>query len=590
MKLIVLFIAFTIFSIYNLTNIYAIIDSISNNNTSTKDTTNSLKNIVNSSIINKSKEVNFQESINKYNIFAEFEAAAPTQIKDMEAFEPELLDKENLDDLKEKIQSQEGLTADESMDASNTITIDPNNIVSLNETNKKNIIMNESNIQLPSVNQNITLTNSSLQHSSSSDTNHTGIIQGWNGLNQRDFAIQFLAEPPDITISAGPNHIVQMVNVAMKIWDKNGNEIGGAPLSTFFDTGTHGLSDPVLFYDDESKHWFATIMDTGKPDEECVPQCSILVGVSRTDDPTGNWQIVEFPFGNKFADYPSIDVTSDKFILSVNLFTLTDPVKGDAHIVVADKSAMINGSNISYDLIKLPNVLTAYAVRTLGDSECAFLTSTTDYPNSYQTGTSNTLRLFSICGAPTNNITTQQTNIDMATAPFPLNAQQPPIGIDKYPLDTGDIRIKSAIYSNNTIWQGFNISCEPNQTSLQSCIRFQQIDTSDNKSLLIDQNIGILNNDIFYPTMIMDKNGEMIFTSSYSGNGLYPGLVLGDSSIFNSNNLYLVKEGSATYRGERYGDYFESSIDPVDGSLWISGEYMTRENPFVWSTYIFNLK
>ena len=30
---------------------------------------------------------------------------------------------------------------------------------------------------------------------------------GWNGLNQRDFATLFLVEPPDINLAVGPNFV-----------------------------------------------------------------------------------------------------------------------------------------------------------------------------------------------------------------------------------------------------------------------------------------------------------------------------------------------------------------------------------------------
>ena len=379
----------------------------------------------------------------------------------------------------------------------------------------------------------------------------------------------------------------------MKVWDKHGNVIDGAPLSVFYDTGNHKLSDPLIRYDDESKRWFTAIMDTGERDaSKCTPQCSILVAVSKTDDPTGTWHLIEFPFGNKFADYPSMDLTTNKFILSVNLFTLTEPRQGDAHVAVVDKNAMLQGSNITYNLIKLPNVLTAYTINTLKPSNCGYLTSTTDYPQTYQTGISNKLRLFTVCGDPlANNITSK--TFSMIDAPFPQNGKQPPLGADRPVIDTGDIRVKSAVFDGERIWQSFNVSCQPSQSfSLQSCIRFQQIDptASSGASLVIDKNIGISNNDIYYPTMTINNQGKMIFSSAYSGPTIHPSVVLGDQDTLTNQQLYLVKQGSATYQGDRFGDYCETAVDPIDRTLWASCEYMDRNNADLWSTYIFNIK
>ena len=39
--------------------------------------------------------------------------------------------------------------------------------------------------------------------------------------------------PPDVTVAGGPNHVVEMVNIGMQIWDKSGNSLLTVPLIEF---------------------------------------------------------------------------------------------------------------------------------------------------------------------------------------------------------------------------------------------------------------------------------------------------------------------------------------------------------------------
>jgi len=57
------------------------------------------------------------------------------------------------------------------------------------------------------------------------------------------------ALPPDPSGAVGPNHYVQGVNTAIKIFDKNGNVLAGpTSLSNFLDSGNND-GDPVIMYD-----------------------------------------------------------------------------------------------------------------------------------------------------------------------------------------------------------------------------------------------------------------------------------------------------------------------------------------------------
>jgi hypothetical protein len=70
--------------------------------------------------------------------------------------------------------------------------------------------------------------------------------------------------PPDTDGDVGPNHYMQMVNLAFEIFDKNGNSLyGPADNSTLWDgfsgpwSGTND-GDPIVLYDEYADRWIAS--------------------------------------------------------------------------------------------------------------------------------------------------------------------------------------------------------------------------------------------------------------------------------------------------------------------------------------------
>ena len=67
--------------------------------------------------------------------------------------------------------------------------------------------------------------------------------------------------PPDTNGDVGPNHYVETTNVAIKIFDKNGNTLAGpTSFNSFFSTlpapcGNANSGDPFVFYDQVADRW-----------------------------------------------------------------------------------------------------------------------------------------------------------------------------------------------------------------------------------------------------------------------------------------------------------------------------------------------
>src|SRR5437588_2151964 len=59
-------------------------------------------------------------------------------------------------------------------------------------------------------------------------------------------------EPPDTNLAAGPNHVVELVNTAIRVYDKSGGIRSPQELSSFFGSlkPVGQFSDPQVSYDE----------------------------------------------------------------------------------------------------------------------------------------------------------------------------------------------------------------------------------------------------------------------------------------------------------------------------------------------------
>jgi hypothetical protein len=408
--------------------------------------------------------------------------------------------------------------------------------------------------------------------------------------------------PPDVAMAVGPNHVMQIVHHGVQIWDKTGNILGFSYLEDFFNTENgHFIGDQDILYDNASGHWFATIFDLGlvEPHPEngemiptCKPNgCSILVAVSSSDDPTNSWSLYPFNFGYVIPDYPHIAVNDDKLLFTVNDFPIYDEGYNGVQILVADKNALIRGDTQDIPYMVTPptqRYFTLLPVRAIDSTECIYMLST---DSAVVTNPNNPvftqLNLFNACGNPSNNDVqiNHLKDIPMAGAPLPVSAFQPDI---PKKIDTGDERMLTAVYGDGMIVNGFNTSCLPGGTSAQTCIRLQIINVTD-FSLIDDTNIGIRGLDVYHPAIAVDGEGKFAFMTAVSGSDAYLSLLAGDENY----NLKLLAAGGSAIndhpadpKNNRYGDYLASATDPVDGSIWVSGEYVDPNLPGTWSTAI----
>ena len=160
----------------------------------------------------------------------------------------------------------------------------------------------------------------------------------------------FRVNPPDPVGDVGPNHYVEMVNLAFAVYDKQGNRLAGpfaiGDLWAGFpiEDCTDPSGDPIVVYDQLVNRWILSQFTTRGPKYyDCV-------AVSKTPDPTGEYYRYAFvtqsdpelPGGTFFPDYPKYGVWTDSYLLTTRDF---GDVSGYGISVYAlEKAKMISGN------------------------------------------------------------------------------------------------------------------------------------------------------------------------------------------------------------------------------------------------------
>lgn len=147
--------------------------------------------------------------------------------------------------------------------------------------------------------------------------------------------------PPDPTGAAGTTHYLQCVNTSCRPYTKTGGTAGGSFSLASLWPGSSNDGDPIVLYDRHADRWFVSQFQ--------VNNNEILIAVSETNDPTGNYYTYSWSFA-QFPDYPKFSVWWDGYYMTSN----------STHTaVVFERSKMLQGLPAQRVVLTAPGAATA---------------------------------------------------------------------------------------------------------------------------------------------------------------------------------------------------------------------------------------
>lgn len=442
--------------------------------------------------------------------------------------------------------------------------------------------------------------------------------------------------PPDTDGDVGPNHFVQMVNSAWRVYNKAGVPDPAFPtprsLASIWSALGPGnpcslsnAGDPIVLYDSYADRWllsqFCTVAN---------PNNHELIAISKTPDPAGAYYIYDFMMPNiKFNDYPKLGVWPDGYYMSDNQFNQAGTAFLGAGVFGFNRAKMLAGdptANFIY-FDTCPTNTGCLIGGMLPSDADGLLPPPAGAPNvfAYFTATefgdpADALRLFDFhadFAVPANS-----TFIERAGSPLPVAAfnpttptgqddiEQPPPAVNaSEALDAiGDRLMHRLQYRNFGTHESLivnhtvNVGTGNTQLLHQAGVRYYELRRNGGNYAVNEQAS-------FAPDAInrwmgsaaMDHEGNLAVGYSVSSTTVFPGIrYAGRLASDPPNGLFQgeaeMQAGGFVQRStlSRWGDYSSLNLDPTDDcTFWHTNEYYAADNPATtaeWRTRVGSFK
>ncbi|GMV29990.1 MAG: hypothetical protein AMXMBFR59_21150 [Rhodanobacteraceae bacterium] len=418
------------------------------------------------------------------------------------------------------------------------------------------------------------------------------------------------ASPPDPTGDVGTTHFVQSVNGAggseVRIYRKaDGSFVRSFSMVSLGGTGAcaSGLGDPIVLFDELASRWVLTEFSTQSGRSLCVY-------VSDTDNleaPTVTWYKYTFTMP-AFPDYPKYGVWGDAYYVGAN----EGGTSGARPLYAMDRAKMLAGQPATFQRVTIPNLAGfGFQMTTPADHDGIdappagargiFLRHRDD--ESHNAGSNNPtqdfLELYQLAvdfTTPANTVLSGPVSIPIAEFSSNLNGLT---AFNAFPQPSGQkldpLRepvMNRLAYRNFGSYESLigNLvtDIDGNDTGGIRWFELRRVGGIANAWTLYQEGTwagsaspqdGI---DRWMAGISMDSSGNiaMAYSMVRQSPALFP--ALGYVGRLSSDPLGTMTTpettliaGTGNHPNERWGDYFQLGVDPVDGcTFWFTGEYM----------------
>ncbi len=418
--------------------------------------------------------------------------------------------------------------------------------------------------------------------------------------------------PPDTHGAVGPNHLMVVLNTQIRIQTRTGAAISTATLDSFFSTvpgpwafGTPNTFDPQVFYDPFNGRWMFAVTADG---DEATS--AILLAVSQTSDPTGNWKIYKVDVdstGAAWADYPRMGFNKNWIVITVNMFSVS-PASGfkRSQIYAFNKATL-------YAFAATAGFKVFNDVCGPSTTICAFTqTPALTYDNTLNTlymvedwDSHTKLRISSITGtaaAPvystSHPLTTAVTAANSWTfGPSGGNDFAPQLGSTNK-IQTNDSRIQSVVYRLGSLWAAHTIFLPNTAAPTRSSIQWWQITPAGavQQRGRVDDPTG--SKFYAFPSIAVNNNKDVLigysrFSSQQYASANYS-FRAGTDALNTLRDPATLRAGAGVYfktfggTRNRWGDYSNTVVDPLnDLDMWTVQEHAAAVSGGVsrWGTW-----
>lgn len=386
--------------------------------------------------------------------------------------------------------------------------------------------------------------------------------------------------PPDPSIAVGPNHIVQMTNGQICIFDKTGNELFCDAIEAaggFWGSlgATQLVFDPEVIWDAGAQRYIAMANERGFQNAPYV-----LLAISDDDDPTGSWYKyrinVQAEANGTGIDSPNIAVDDDVIYVTADFLGFNSRY----FIFMIEKAPLLSGGAVTSTSLTMPGDLSIGLPQSFGNRPAQYLVQAIVAPSA------SAIDLHAILdplGTP--SLTSFSLTVPLYQAPSDVPTQ----GTTNQ-LETFDGRFWSCMYRDGSLWATHHVGSVVKQRWYEIAMNGWPTSGQDPalvQSGEVDPGPGIRT---FFGSIWADPDDSVALVYSQSSANefvsmRYSGRAAGDPLGEMSGNVLVQSSTEPVIGSDRWGDYSDVTHDSFNpGTFWGASEY----RPIVdgWATWI----
>ena len=417
--------------------------------------------------------------------------------------------------------------------------------------------------------------------------------------------------PPDPHGAAGPFHVVNVGNVMIQWFTNTGVMQNHQSLNNFFSPLGPPLStnsfDPKVIYDQYDERFVVVSLE--RLDTGGVEDSYILVAVSTSPDPNSGWFYLAIPSKvniggtDTWADYPGIAVDDKAIYITNNMFGFSSTGFGyhGVRLWIIHKNPFYFGGPATWTIhdpyASGGTQATTQPAHMFGPPPASMGTFLCSY-SGISDGTNEYVQVVRVLN-PTGAVGFSQQFVPVGNIEgpsFPSLPDAPQSGTSNL-VEVNDRRALNAVWRNNELWVSTtympNSGADVNQTTAHwfklNAINPASVSLSDQGDVGAED-LGN-NTYTFFPSLMLDKCGNMGIGFSASNSQIYPGAyytgrlttdppgtVQPTGALAVGQDWYYRTFGAGR---NRWGDYSGIALDPGDEvTLWVFNEYaMLRGTP-----------
>ncbi len=408
--------------------------------------------------------------------------------------------------------------------------------------------------------------------------------------------------PPDPDLARGYDYEVLATNDDFAVYDSCGNELFRRDINDYLGISDF-MFDPKVIFDPWAGRW-VMMYHIRVDNQEKSRLVFVITGNSTPFGLPGsnvwyyNFNVVQDAgTGNaSWADYFDLGYSNTQLSASGNMFKFAGGFRW-ARIMVFDKAAMYAAGSAGF--IWWHGLTNADGSTTTTPRAVKMQTSWSESGNidayfvNSRGGGGNRITFWKVRGAfGSNTLTKVDTVVGNYTAP--PDARQPNGSV----LDTIDCRLMTAVATTDTLGNNgidlfTGLTTERSGESGALLYKFNAV----SHALEFESNFGADGFYYWFPSSAADYSGSNFWvfarTANSAGNEPEIRFVDMDQGVFSSSSAQ-IKDGTGSYTGFRWGDYFVGQMDWGDFSannaipgipskVWLYGEYGKSGNS--WGTH-----